>query len=113
MEAGPPLLSWNKYMHDTSSLLVMSAFFFFFSVLTFTSEALAIYTEAVCLCVCVCGIHFFFSSSGGFVLCEYPPGSSFSMVFFSSSSFSSISPVNLCFVGKESNKIFFFYFTLR
>ena len=30
MEAGPPLLSWNKYMHDTSSLLVMSAFFLLF-----------------------------------------------------------------------------------
>jgi len=30
VEAGPPLLSWNKYMHDTSSLLVMSAFFLLF-----------------------------------------------------------------------------------
>jgi len=96
------LLSWNKYMHDTSSLLVTSVFFSFL-YFSHSQARRWLYTWKWFVCVYACVVSgFLFSSSGGFVLCEYPPGSKFAMVFSSSS----ISLVNLFSLERKATRFF-------
>ena len=85
MEAGPPLLSWNKYTHDTSSLLVMSVLFFSFSYIHKRGVGY-IHGSGLYVCECACVVSFFFLIIGVVCFMRIPTWGSLRWFCFSISS---------------------------